>query len=72
MHRYSQDELIMPVRYPLAIIPHPDLLTGEVSISALRFRQWGERARLAGGRSGETRGIGRWSGGVLGRVAAVP
>jgi hypothetical protein len=34
MHRYSQDELIMPVRYPLAIIPHPDLLTGEVSISA--------------------------------------
>ena len=38
----------------------------------LRFRQWGERARLAGGRSGETRGIGRWSGGVLGRVAAVP
>ena len=39
---------------------------------SLRFRQWGERARLAGGRSGETRGIGRWSGGVLGRVAAVP
>ena len=34
VHRYSQDELIMPVRYPLAIIPHPDLLTGEVSISA--------------------------------------
>jgi hypothetical protein len=37
----------------------------------LRFRQWGEGARLAGGRSGETRGIRRWSGGVLRRVAAV-
>jgi hypothetical protein len=37
----------------------------------LRFRQWGEGARLAGGRSGETRGIERWSGGVLRRVAAV-
>jgi hypothetical protein len=30
-----------------------------------------EGARLAGGRSGETRGIGRGSGGVLRRVAAV-
>jgi hypothetical protein len=38
---------------------------------ALRFRQWGEGARLAGGRSGETMGIRRWSGGVLRRVAAV-
>jgi hypothetical protein len=34
VRRYSQDELIMPVRYALAIIPHPDLLTGAVSISA--------------------------------------
>src|ERR1039458_9118076 len=40
-------------------------------VADLRFRQWGEGARLAGGRSGETRGIGRWSGGVLRRVAAV-
>jgi hypothetical protein len=31
----------------------------------------GEGARLAGGRSGETRGIGRRNGGVLRRVAAV-
>jgi hypothetical protein len=42
-----------------------------MSLPDLRFRQWGEGARLAGGRSRETGGIGRWSGGVLRRVAAV-
>jgi hypothetical protein len=35
MHRYSQDELTMQVHYTRAIIPHPDFLTGEVSISAV-------------------------------------
>jgi hypothetical protein len=28
------DESIMPVHYPLAIIPYPDLQTGDVSVSA--------------------------------------